>query len=170
MDDLWEPRAGAADESRRLTELGVRAFRAGDYGIALWRFRQATEVDPNHARAFFLLGQARLVAGQYAEAVAAIEAGLKLQPDWPTSDFRPRIDLYGDQPEDWLEHRRRLDDAVKRKPADYALLFLRGYVAWFDGQRMQAAEWFRKARPAAADPAFVDLFLKHVPPPVVVAL
>jgi hypothetical protein len=165
-DDLMQPRAVAAEEAVRLIELGKRAFRDGEYGIAVWRFRQATVVDPVVARAFFLLGQAYLAVGQYHDAAAAIEGGLKLRPDWPNSDFRPRIELYGNNADDWLEHVRRLDEAIKRKPKDADFLFLRGYVAWFDDQQPQAVEWFHKARPLAADPRWIDLFLKLGPPVV----
>jgi hypothetical protein len=169
IEDLWQPQPGAAGESRRLAELGRRAFRAGEYGTALWRFRQASEVDPTHARAFFLMAQAQIAVGQFHATLAPLQEGLNLQPDWPTSDFRPRLELYGDNVEDWLESRRRLDDALKRKPDDAVLLFLRGYVAWFDGQRPQAVEWFMKARAVTADPRYIDLFLKHAPAPAVAA-
>src|SRR5205823_3232280 len=59
-EDLLQPRAGAAEEAGRLVELGIRAFRDQEYGVAAWRFRQASEVHPANARAFFLLGQAYL--------------------------------------------------------------------------------------------------------------
>jgi hypothetical protein len=169
-EDLWQPRAGAADESRRLVELGVQAFRSGKYGLALFRFQQACDVDPNHARAFFLLGQAHLALGQHREAIEAIQDGLRLQPDWPTRDFRPRVELYADNLDDWLDHRRRLDDVISRNPQDAIALFLRGYVLWFDGQRPQAANWFMRARAVTADPRWIDLFLKHAPPANIAAL
>jgi len=46
---------------------------------------------------------------------------------------------------------------------------LRAYVAWFDGRRAQAVEWFHAARPLAPDPRWIDLFLKHAPAPVLAA-
>jgi Tetratricopeptide repeat len=168
-DDLLKPRPGAVEESQRLAELGIRAFRGGDYGLALWRFRQARDVDPNHAQAYFLMGQAHLAVGQHREAVAAIQDGLRLQPDWPLSKYRPQLDLYRDNPDDWREHQRRLDEGLRRTPDDPSLLFLYAYNLWFGGQRALAAEWFFKARARTADPRWIDLFLKHAPPPVVAA-
>jgi hypothetical protein len=170
VEDLWQARPGAADESRRLAELGVLAFRAGQYGVALFRFGQANAVDPNNARAFFLRAQAHLAIGQYKEALEAIENGLRLQPDWPAQNFRPRTELYRDNLEDWLAQRDQLDDAISRKPQDATLLFLRGYLAWFEGQRQQGINWFLRARPLTADPRWIDLFLKHAPPAIVVSL
>jgi hypothetical protein len=158
VDGLLQPRAGAAEEARRLVDLGLRSFREQAFGLAVFRFQQASEVDPANARAFFLLGQAFVAVGQYRDAAQAIQDGLKLQPDWPTGNFRPRTELYDNAPDDWLEHRRRLDDAVKRQPANAAFAFLRAYVAWFDGERVQAAEWFQAARPLAPDPRWIDLF------------
>jgi tetratricopeptide (TPR) repeat protein len=169
VDPLLEPRAVPAEESRRLAELGIRAFRAGEYGLALRRFREATDIDRTNARAFFLLGQASVAVGQYHDAVTAIQDGLHLQPDWPTSDFRPRVELYGDDPDAWRELGRRLDDALRRKPDDPACLFLRAYLLWFDGQRAAAAEWFVRARARTADPRWIDLFLRHASPPAVAA-
>ncbi len=166
-DDLLKPRPVPTEEAKRLTELGIRAFRAGQFGVALWRFRQASDIDPMNARALFLTGQAHMAVGQYREALPAIEAGLRLQPDWPLSDYRPRLELYGDNLADWREFNRRLDDALHRRPNDPAYLFLKAYTLWFDGQRAQAADWFVKARAHTADPRWVDLFLKHAPPPVV---
>lgn len=168
-EDLLKPRPVPVDESKRLMELGLRAFRAGEYGLALWRFRQASEVDRGNARAFFLMAQAYLTIGQYREAMTAIEDGLRLQPNWPISDFRPRVDLYGEHPDDWRELGQRLDDAVRRRPDDPDYLFLRAYVLWFDGQRVQAAQGFVRARARTADPRWIDLFLKHAPPPAVAA-
>jgi Flp pilus assembly protein TadD len=164
---LLQPRAGAGPESRRLVDLGVLAFKAQQYGLAAWRFQQASVIDPTNARSFFLLAQAYVGVGQFRDAVWAVQEGLRLQPDWPVRDFRPRRDLYGIGKADWLEHVRRVDDAVTRQPDDSAYLFLRAYVAWFDGRRPQAAEWFHQARALVADPRWIDLFLLQAPPPAI---
>ena len=150
------------EENRHPLELGTRAFRDGEYGVASLRFTQATEVEPMAGRAYFLLGQAQYALGKYHDAVRSIEAGLKRAPDWPRSDFRPRDELYADQPAAWVEQRGRLEQAHKRQPDDGDFLFLLGYLAWFDGQQKEAVDWFRKARPRLAEPRWVDLFLDRV--------
>jgi hypothetical protein len=165
-DDLWQPRAGAVEESQRLVELGKRAFRAQAYGLAAMRFRQAREVNPADAKASFLLAQAYLAVGQYRDAVRAIQEGLKLDPDWPRRDFQPRGELYA-VADDWIEHRQRLNDAARRQPKDASFAFLRAYAAWFDGERPQAMMWFLAARVLATDPRWIDLFLKQAPGPAV---
>jgi hypothetical protein len=158
----------AAEESQRLMELGTRAFREQEYGLAAMRFRQATELDRANAKAFFLLAQAYLAVGQYRDAVQAVQEGLKLDPDWPARDFRPRVELYSTA-DDWIEHRHRLDEAAKRQPKDPSFAFLRAYAAWFDGERPRATTWFLSARALATDPHWIDLFLKHAPAPELAA-
>ena len=73
-----------------------------------------------------IAAQGRLVSPSGEDyAVRAIHEGLRLDPDWPVRDFRPRFELYVAEPDDWIEHRRRLDDAVKRQPRDADYAFLR---------------------------------------------
>lgn len=162
-DDLAVPRAVPTEEAKRLIELGVREFRRRQYGTALLRFRQASAADPMNSRAYFLTAQAQLAFGQFKEAVRAIEEGLRFRPDWPTADFRPRAELYPQNENAWNEHRQRLAEAQQQRPKDADYLFLKAYLAWFDGQRPEAARWFRAARAWTTEPRWIDLFLKHAP-------
>jgi len=165
-DDLWVPRAEPAAEARRLIELGIRAFRAEEYGVAGFRFRQATEAAPTASRAFFLLGQAEIALGNFREAVRALGEGLRLQPDWPAADFRPKAELYDGREDDWAAHRERVLTTHRRRPRDFDCLFLLGYLDWFGDRRREALDWFRAARPLLPDPTWVDLFLKSPAAPV----
>jgi tetratricopeptide (TPR) repeat protein len=160
VDDLWQPRAEPAAEARRLVELGIRAFREEQYGIASLRFRQATEVDPTLSRAFFLLGFAEHALGDFREAVAALGTGLRLQPDWPAADFRPKVELYDGKEDAWALHRERLFQTHKLRPKEGAYLFLLGMIDWFGDRRREAIDWFRQARPLLPDRPSIDLFLK----------
>ncbi len=160
VDDLWVPRAEPAAEALRLIELGIRAFREEEYGVAALRFRQATEVDPASSRALFLLGHAEYALGRYREAVLAIEEGMRLRLDWPAADFHPREELYAGKAEPWEQHRRWLLETHKRHPRNGDYLFLLGCVDWFGDRRREAVEWFRQARPFLAGRPWVDLFLK----------
>jgi hypothetical protein len=146
-------------DGQQLRDQGVAAFRAGDYGIALLRFRQAFEPDAPSPRALFLRGQACIAVGKYREAVEIIQQGLKLQPNWPTSGFDPRSELYDKRADEWIEHRKQLEQTqAKNASADH--LFLLGYIAWFDGQRDAAVAHFTQSRALAAEPRWADLFLK----------
>lgn len=160
VDELLEPRPEPIAEARRLVELGIRAFREEDYGIAALRFRQATEIDRTSSRAFFLLGWAEYAFGNYRDAVGAIREGLRLQPVWPATEFRPKLELYDGRPDAWALHRERLVETQKRRPRDGDYLFLLGVIDWFGDRRRDALEWFRQAAPLLPDRAPVDLFLK----------
>ena len=59
---------------------GVVLFNAGKYADAKVQFDSATKADPNNANAFYQLGMTSLNLGQIPEAVAALEAFLKLAP------------------------------------------------------------------------------------------
>jgi hypothetical protein len=149
-----DPRA----ESARQRQLGEDAFAAGEYGRAALRFRQAAHVNPNDARAFFLLAQAEVALGKYDAAVEAIQNGMRLDPDWPSAQFRP-VGLYGDNVTDLPEHLQALEDALARHPDDPTLLFLTAYELWFDGRRDEARPLFERAAAVAPDRGFSERFL-----------
>ncbi len=149
------------DEYARQIELGKRAFAGRSYGKAAQHFRLAIQANPKMAEAQFLLVQAQFALGKYPDAVDAIDAGMALQPDWPTARFRPR-DLYGANAIDCTEHLRQLDQIVQANPNDSLLLFLYAYQLWFDGRREEARVWFRKALPGSAKPDLIQRFLRAV--------
>lgn len=156
------PEADPKAESARLIKLGREAFAAQEYGRAAQRFEQAitTAADP---AAHFLLAQSYLALGKYREAVDEIATGLRLQPDWPTSDFRPR-ELYGKEPGTFEEHMQRLEEVRARHPNDALLLFLSAYEMWFDGCRKEAWPLFQQARNGVPEKAAVEAFLNAGPP------
>jgi hypothetical protein len=153
------PKDDPKEESVRLTNLGLAAFGGQAYGLAAHRFRQATRVDPNGARAYFLLAQAQFALGKYHQAVESIHAGMRLHKDWPMAPFQPRLDLYGGIEPDFAEHLKRLEGVLKEDPNNPELLFLLAYQLWFDGRRNEAVARFRQVRPLTPDPSFINQFL-----------
>jgi hypothetical protein len=161
--DPLEPRADPIEEAQRLSTLGVVAFRGQDYGLAARKFQQALEVDPTASRAYFFLSQSYFALGNYRDAVQMIGLGLGLDRGWPQRPFRPRFDLYADQPQDWQRHLQLLEGAQARQPKNSGYTFLLAHQRWFDDQRDDALRLFRQVRPHVGDPALVDLFLKAAP-------
>jgi hypothetical protein len=159
---LGEPKAEPLEESRRLTELGIDAFRAREYNLAARRFDQAAEVAPAQSYPYFLLAQAYMALGKYQQAVAAIENGMSRRQDWPLSRFQPRALLYQGTEPDWFAHKKQLADAQSRAPNQPVYLFLQAYQWWFDGQRDEATWMFERARVLAPDNPFIAEFLKVV--------
>jgi hypothetical protein len=149
------------DDPWRLMDLGRAAFAQQEFGNAARRFRQVTEVAPNLPLGYFLLAQADFALGKHRLAVRSIEQGLRLKPEWPeVKSFRPRLDLYKGNEAEFDAHLRRLGDALRVQPLEGDLLFLYGYQLWFDGRRAEAVVYFERARAVAADPTFIDRFLK----------
>jgi hypothetical protein len=97
--------------------------------------------------------------GKYQEAMAAIEAGMKLQHDWPRAHFNPRRDFYRDLEDEWLDHMKLLQAVQAKHPEQPAYVFLVAYQCWFDGDRDEASRVFREVRPRLANPALADAFL-----------
>jgi hypothetical protein len=156
------PPAAAAEPktaSAQLVQSGKEAGKARRYSRAERSFRRATEELPEDPRAHFLLAQARFALRKYAEAVAAIHAGMRLQPDWPNVRYRPR-DLYGLDPDDFSGQLKRLADAFAKNADDPFLAFLYAYELWFDNRKDEARLILRRAKALAPDPSFSERFLQ----------
>ncbi len=155
------PAATPRAEHERLVQLGKDAFAVHQYGRAAERFRQAIVAD-NQASAHFLRAQAEFTLGKYFDAVDALNAGLKLDPNWPTAPFHPQA-LYGPDGDDFAEQLQRLQNALARHPDDAVLLFLYAYQLWFDGRRNEALPLFQRAAAVAADRTAIEKFLQARP-------
>ena len=105
-------------------------------------------------------GQACIAIGQYQQAVQLIQMGLQREPMWPTSGFSPKADLFANNLDAWAQQREDLEKAQRREPKNADYPFLLGYLAWFDGQRDLAVDYFQQARGLAAEPRWSDAFLK----------
>jgi hypothetical protein len=154
-----KPEADPAAEAARQVRLAKAAFAAEEYAAAADHLTRATRVKPDDPLPHFLLAQVRFTSGRYTDAVAAIEAGLKLAPNWPANDFRPR-ELYGPHPERFDAHLAVLRKAAAANPDDAGLAFLLGYQLWFNGDQPAAVEQFRKAAGKGQAPAVVAAFLR----------
>jgi hypothetical protein len=157
-----QPDPDPKNEFNRLLILGRDSFANQEYGRAVRRFRQATEVQPAEPVGHFLLAQAEFAVGKYREAVAAIHTGLRLEPNWPAMGFRP-LDLYGANVADYPDHLKALETTLANHADDPVLLFLYAYQLWFDGRHDEARPRFRRAAGLVADPSFIRLFLRDDP-------
>jgi Tetratricopeptide repeat len=152
------PPADPMVESARLIREAKRAFGDGEYGRAGELLQKAVAAVPTSAEGHLLLGQAWFALGKYADAVAAIHAGVRLKPDWPDVG-PPLVALYGARSAEFEFHQQMLSDAAKAAPNDAVLQFLSGYVAWFADREDEARQLFAALRRQVADSAVIDLFL-----------
>lgn len=67
--------------------LGLALFRLHRYGDALSNFRKAVEINPNDAEYLDLLGNAHSQLGQRAEARAALERSIEVNPRYALAHY-----------------------------------------------------------------------------------
>jgi hypothetical protein len=84
---------------------------------------------------------------------------LRLQTDWPKSDFRS-ITLYGNHQDDFQDQLDHLRELVNRKPSDTVMLFVFAYQLWFAGRHDEAKTFFERAKEVTSDKTGIDLFLQ----------
>jgi len=148
--------ADAALEAGRQVKQAREAFARGEYGEAVEHLDRANRVTAT-GDAWFLKGQAQFAAGQYADAVTSIQAGLKLDSAWPTSGFNPRqltgADRFAAQVAD-------LKAALAGRPNETTLQFLLAYQLWLGGDRDEAKKLFRQLKERLKDTSTIELFLK----------
>jgi len=72
-------RASASSAAQQLA-FGSRMAERGLWGEALFRFRQAGEMDPQNARAWNNLAVAQEATGRFEEALASYKKALELEP------------------------------------------------------------------------------------------
>jgi hypothetical protein len=142
----------------RMVREGRAAFANGEYGRAADWFQRSVAVAPQVAEGHFLLAQAWVALGKYADAAIEIHRGVLLDRTWHKTG-PPIRDLYGPRQADFDRHRQLLEDAVADYPDVAALEFVLAYVDWFDGQRQAAQQAFDLLRHRVADSAVIDLFL-----------
>jgi len=148
------------EASGRHIDLGKEAFAFGEYGRAAFRFHKAADLTPDQALPHFLLAQALLALGKYRDALAAIHAGMALDPSWPATGARFAA-LYGPANDEFALHLQQLSAARAAHPDDPVLLFLQGVALWFDGRQDDARQLFEKAAPRVPDRRDIDRFLRN---------
>jgi tetratricopeptide (TPR) repeat protein len=149
--------ADPAKEAARLVAVGRAAFEAGEYGRALDQFERASAAEKKLAAPHFLKGQAAFAAGRYADAVAAIRAGLDLDPAWPASTFDPK-EPYGANAAAFAGHLAELRKVVAANPGEPTLQFLLGYQLWFVGEKAESSKWFDLAAHRLDAPGPLEFF------------
>ena len=117
---------------------------------------------PQEHLAYFLLAQAKFALGKYQEAVASIQAGMRIQDKWPSALFWPR-DLYEGNVADYTDQLDNLAAALAQYPNDPVLLFLTGYELWFDGKHEEARPYFLRSAARSVDPTFSQCFVPPIP-------
>jgi tetratricopeptide (TPR) repeat protein len=148
----------ARARARRFEHDGDEKFREKQYTRAYELYRSARRAAHDLPEVHFRIAQTLTALGHYTSAVTAIQRGLRLDPDWPASDFDLN-ELYGGDPLPLLSHKERLAMALRDDMDNPDLLFLLGYELFFSGDRAQARPFFERAAQLTGDPSHIVPFL-----------
>jgi exonuclease VII small subunit len=110
---------------------GDRAFRANNYHVAYTDFRIAHDIGRVDPESLIYLTHTQFALSRYSYAKAAyfLEKAIRLMPELPLADLRPR-GFYA-SPAKFAEHLLSLEDHVRRSPYDAEAELMMAYFRWF---------------------------------------
>jgi len=118
-------------------------FNVGQYGLAIERYGQAIELDPNLTAAYYNRANAHTRAGDFEKALADYNRALELQPmDADALNNRGMLHLYR------ANYREALADfnrALEIDPSDTTVMVNRGLAQLHSGNAAAALVDFREA-------------------------
>ena len=143
--------ARARGRAWKFIGFGDKQFRDGEYREAIRRYRKAAATDRELGETHFRQGWAELLLGNRGRASVAFRRGLRLDADWPSSDFVLEELLDAEQR---TALQKQLDDQLADAPNDIDTRFLRAVARHFNGDPAAAQRDFvRVARQTGGDPA-----------------
>jgi hypothetical protein len=144
---LTEPPIDAEREMKRARA----ALAAGENGTALEHLNRL----PQDGTVLFLKSQAQFAAGQFADAVTTIRAGMKRDPKWASIEAKPS-ELFPTRFDGLLGELRR---TAESNPKSTTLQFLLAHQLWFAGEREAAKPIFKQVAKRRKDADDVTQFL-----------
>ena len=159
------PRWSELTANQQQVDLGDRLFRGQFYAEALKKYESAASRSPNAANIQFRRGHTLTALGRYADATAAFQRGLALNPAYIGSDWRLE-QLYGGNNRSVMDkHVETLAGSALQISNDPDLFFLIGVFLHFDSQPDRAGKFFRQAAELGdAGAAHLRPFLNTEPP------
>ena len=145
--------------SDRLTTLGDRLFRAGNFKRAEERYLQAIRVATDLAKPRFRLAQIAMMRGQYDVAAARIREAQTAQPGWIVN--APDIQALYAEPADFANNIARLETHLQADPNDRDAWLVLGAEWFLSGRTAKSADVFKRLndpnrKPDEALTAFLD--------------
>ena len=142
----------------RYIGFGDSYFAKQKYSEAYDRYKKAAQAGPSVADASFRQAFVLSAMGKYGDAVKAVKEGLKINPDWPTSDFR-LSELYGvDENVKQANLNAMIRDAG-HDPTDSNVALLLGIHYYFDDRREDAKPLLQRAAKLSGNDSPAAAFL-----------
>ena len=135
---------------------GERLLQQGRYGAAVTEFEAALLLAPQSATAYYNLGNALRLWGDFKGAENALKRAVSIQPGFPPAHFALGL-IYGDRVGQEHEGLAAFRKAVELDPAYAEAYFNIGIVHWKAGDIESARAAFEKAaqlKPQSADYRF----------------
>lgn len=111
-----------------LTGMGVASFRLRDYTAAERSFRSALEHNPRYAQAYLRLGELYAGTDRPAEAIAAYNRSLELNPRLVDAHFQLAVQLL--RGNDHAQARREFEEVLKLAPDSEQARQARSYLKY----------------------------------------
>lgn len=139
-----------------LLAAGTTAFARGAYQAAAGHFEAAQAILPEHPLAYLEAGQACFAWGEFLRAGEHLRAGVRRRPSWPRAPgglarLRRRPQL--------MSQRAAELEAELQRSRNLEVLFLKGTLEHFRGERASALATFEAARSLAPGDLPTRLFL-----------
>lgn len=122
---------------------GHEAFGRGDFPVASQRFLLAASLNQGDPASRVCAGNAQMAVGAYESASRLVDRALELQPKLAYLPLDLRA-AYA-QTNDFYRHLAALQKAAEKAPDDADAWFLLGYVRFFSGAPLAAADALRHA-------------------------
>lgn len=148
--------------ARQFVRFGDEHFLKQEFNDALQRYKKGAVAAPDLAEAYFRQAWCQIALGQYSAAAKNLKRGLRLDPEWPKSQFRLAL-IYGDNHLAQAVHVDGLAEAAIQQPGNADLIFLVAVELYFDGQHARSLNFFQRARQLApSEHRHIDLFLREL--------
>jgi tetratricopeptide (TPR) repeat protein len=149
---------GGPDEKKaKFFDKGQQLFEQGEYVKAALEFKNAIQIDPNYAAAYFMLGRTQHRQGDLRAAYGAYNKAVDLDPDLMEAQLEVgRLLLLGGRSEDAM---KKADILLKKDPEHLEALMLKGSVLLAQDKGPEAIEVLESLRKHAGEKPEIYLLL-----------
>lgn len=123
---------GAEQRKAKYLERGKEYLTQQNYDKAVIEFKNALQIDPKYAEAYFLFGQAEEALHNYQQAYGLFHTAVELNPDY----FAARVELarYFILGGDLAKATEQIDAVLKKQPTNSDALLVKAAIAEREGK------------------------------------
>jgi tetratricopeptide (TPR) repeat protein len=143
---------GSGDQFSTYMSEGEKAFLAGNFDMAMERFKMANTINPKNPESLLSMAHASFAMSRnsYYRAAYYLGQALKFLPELPLAPLQPKA--FFAQPKDYAERIDWLNKHLQTHPFDNDAFFVAAYFRWFDQDVEGARLALLKARSGKVAP------------------